>query len=761
MMATSAPWRDDNTSSMNKQNGNDHFHNDDNSHYNDNNKNDAHLSSSFAISTSSHSSIHTFRRNLESTLGMTIKTTCYIGNISESLTDEYLTLLLNSIGFLRKWKRVQDGNGSMKTFGFAEWCDADSLQSCLRFFTGLPLFGKPLIVKIDQQTMDFLHKYQNKIREKREEGEQVGRIKEDELGKAHHLIDKFGEKRMISTIKHIQQTLYHIEKITEEELSYDFQNQIEFYTKSSHPPLNPHSPSTFTFTGNFPSISTFNSHEQRERMEMRGNEIEDLKYSNYSSNFNSHSHANLQSHPYSSNSHFNFNSNSHLHNQQSREKRNYSEWESPTFRERLRKWEGREAFNLKQKSQENDKLADGGKREFQSQFKYLESFDDGEWILFCLDHLLIKENSNSTQNEKNIENQNEISSNFPFNSNSNCIPVPVPIQIPISISSPPLLFYQDRKKWKERRVREKQRESEYYQKELSREKMLIQQEEAYLKEDKIEEVARLESIKLIEMEKKRIDPLASLSPLISNSSCLVDSNLNINSSSNGNLNGKGNLNINSNSNEIVNIKGIVENGNGNNEIASMNKERKKMGISRHSQKNHSNDSSDFSSPERSRRQRLVNLFIDPKSKGGRRSLFITSLDLKYGDLKAAGYTEAQIESKLKQIKKEKIEKLISMIPTDRSSIYKWDLESVPASTEDWIRKKFVELKIPSMNSSYSIKLDSEILVRMVCKRKRGPEELERLLIEDWKVPSKEAEIWIMKLWRFMIYESEAVIYGIN
>jgi len=93
-------------------------------------------------------------------------TTIFIGNISEKVPDNLIKQVLIKCGVVVGWKRVQDASGKMQAFGFCEYRDPDSTLRALRLLKDLKIADKELLVKVDQKTKDLLDEFTKKKRAK-------------------------------------------------------------------------------------------------------------------------------------------------------------------------------------------------------------------------------------------------------------------------------------------------------------------------------------------------------------------------------------------------------------------------------------------------------------------------------------------------------------------------------------------------------------------------------------------------------------------
>ncbi|CAN4116169.1 unnamed protein product [Withania somnifera] len=112
------------------------------------------------------------------------QTTVYVGKISSTAENEFMLSLLQLCGPVRSWKRAQDPtNGSLKGFGFCEFESAEGVLRALRLLNKLNIDGQELMLNVNQATRDFLERYVEKkaeSSEKPKESETEGAEKEEE-----------------------------------------------------------------------------------------------------------------------------------------------------------------------------------------------------------------------------------------------------------------------------------------------------------------------------------------------------------------------------------------------------------------------------------------------------------------------------------------------------------------------------------------------------------------------------------------------------
>ncbi|XP_018649241.1 putative rna binding motif protein 25 [Schistosoma mansoni] len=97
-------------------------------------------------------------------------TTVFVGNIAECAPDQLIKTLLMRCGNILSWKRVQGASGKLQAFGFCEYEDPESTMRCVRLLNGFKVGPKALLVKVDPKTEDLLSEYRKKKEKVGEEG---------------------------------------------------------------------------------------------------------------------------------------------------------------------------------------------------------------------------------------------------------------------------------------------------------------------------------------------------------------------------------------------------------------------------------------------------------------------------------------------------------------------------------------------------------------------------------------------------------------
>lgn len=111
------------------------------------------------------------------------QTTIYIGRIAQSVDNDFMLSLLQLCGPVKSWKRAQNpSDGTPRTFGFCEFESAEGVLRALRLLTKLNIDGQELVLKGTQATRDYLKRYVEKKAEnsKKLKETQVSETKEEE-----------------------------------------------------------------------------------------------------------------------------------------------------------------------------------------------------------------------------------------------------------------------------------------------------------------------------------------------------------------------------------------------------------------------------------------------------------------------------------------------------------------------------------------------------------------------------------------------------
>eukprot|EP00850_Spirogloea_muscicola_P004589 SM000019S05133 [mRNA] locus=s19:1041599:1049781:- [translate_table: standard] len=87
-------------------------------------------------------------------------TTLYVGKIASTVDDDSVKKVLELCGPVKSWKRAQDPTtGVMKGFGFCEYESAEGVLRAMRLLNKYPLDGQELMLKVNQATQEYLDAY--------------------------------------------------------------------------------------------------------------------------------------------------------------------------------------------------------------------------------------------------------------------------------------------------------------------------------------------------------------------------------------------------------------------------------------------------------------------------------------------------------------------------------------------------------------------------------------------------------------------------
>ncbi|CAN6448687.1 unnamed protein product [Victoria cruziana] len=91
------------------------------------------------------------------------QTTVYVGKIATTVENDFLLSLLRLCGPVKSWKRAQDPTtGAPKGFGFCEFESAEGVLRALRLLSKLNIDGQELVMNVNQATRDYLERYVEK-----------------------------------------------------------------------------------------------------------------------------------------------------------------------------------------------------------------------------------------------------------------------------------------------------------------------------------------------------------------------------------------------------------------------------------------------------------------------------------------------------------------------------------------------------------------------------------------------------------------------
>ncbi|KAF8697448.1 hypothetical protein HU200_036049 [Digitaria exilis] len=105
-------------------------------------------------------------------------TAVYVGKIAPTVDNDFLLSLLRLCGSVKSWKRAQDpSNGKPKGFGFCEFESAEGILRATRLLNKLSIDGQELVININDATKEYLKKHveeKKRAQEKAKETEDGG-----------------------------------------------------------------------------------------------------------------------------------------------------------------------------------------------------------------------------------------------------------------------------------------------------------------------------------------------------------------------------------------------------------------------------------------------------------------------------------------------------------------------------------------------------------------------------------------------------------
>lgn len=91
------------------------------------------------------------------------QTTIYVGNIAPTVENDFMLSLLQLCGPVKSWKRPQDPtDGTPKGFGFCEFESAEGVLRALRLLSKFNVDGQELALNVNQAKREYLERYVEK-----------------------------------------------------------------------------------------------------------------------------------------------------------------------------------------------------------------------------------------------------------------------------------------------------------------------------------------------------------------------------------------------------------------------------------------------------------------------------------------------------------------------------------------------------------------------------------------------------------------------
>lgn len=101
-------------------------------------------------------------------------TAVYVGKISPTVDNDFLLSLLRLCGPVKSWKRAQDpSNGKPKGFGFCEFESAEGILRATRLLSKLSIDGQELVININDATKEYLKKHVEQKKRAQEKAKQT------------------------------------------------------------------------------------------------------------------------------------------------------------------------------------------------------------------------------------------------------------------------------------------------------------------------------------------------------------------------------------------------------------------------------------------------------------------------------------------------------------------------------------------------------------------------------------------------------------
>lgn len=95
------------------------------------------------------------------------QTLVYVGKIASTVDDDFLRSILELCGPIKSWKRAQEPTtGTPKGFGFCEFELPEGVLRALRLLNGFSLEGQELLITVNHTTREYLERFVQKKKEK-------------------------------------------------------------------------------------------------------------------------------------------------------------------------------------------------------------------------------------------------------------------------------------------------------------------------------------------------------------------------------------------------------------------------------------------------------------------------------------------------------------------------------------------------------------------------------------------------------------------
>lgn len=182
-------------------------------------------------------------------------TAVYVGKIAPTVDNDFLLSLLRLCGPVKSWKRAQDpSNGKPKGFGFCEFESAEGILRATRLLNKLSIDGQELVININDATKEYLKKHveeKKRAQEKAKEtedasGDGTTAVAENESSKP--VPDESDKERGNAGDKDNEENTKKFGIVTDEDSQADkdvaekISNMIEEWLKTRPPPPPPPPP---------------------------------------------------------------------------------------------------------------------------------------------------------------------------------------------------------------------------------------------------------------------------------------------------------------------------------------------------------------------------------------------------------------------------------------------------------------------------------------------------------------------------------------
>lgn len=119
------------------------------------------------------------------------QTTVYIGKIAPTVENDFLLSLLRLCGPVKSWKRAQDpSDGTPRGFGFCEFESAEGVLRALRLLSKFNVDGQELVLNVNQATREYLERYVEKKTEREKKLKEDGTEGEEKEGEGAPGVEK-------------------------------------------------------------------------------------------------------------------------------------------------------------------------------------------------------------------------------------------------------------------------------------------------------------------------------------------------------------------------------------------------------------------------------------------------------------------------------------------------------------------------------------------------------------------------------------------